>query len=120
MLNPRETVMLVAVHEGRRKLVGFHPKPGNYDVYLPPDVALVPGARLGFLCPACHGDLTLEEEPDFCLLELHRGEERRKLVFSRVSGERATFVFSEKGLEEHHGPEAFDHLEDMLGLRLFG
>ena len=53
MLNPDETIILLGEFEGRRMLVGFHPQPGNYQVYLPPGCDMVAGSRWQLSCPVC-------------------------------------------------------------------
>ncbi len=113
-LNPRETIVLVGEHADTRVLVGFHPQPGNYDTYLPKGVTAEPGTRWAFHCPLCQADLAVPEDDDLCAVELRTGGEVKRVLFSRVAGDRATFVFSPEGLDAHYGPDAPHHLERVL------
>lgn len=103
MLNPDETVVLVAEREGVRLLVGLHPQPGNYQVHLPPGVEVPRGSRWQFSCPVCHGDLAAEAADGLCGLDVEDETGDRRLYFSPVAGEQATFVVSAEGLAERHG-----------------
>lgn len=105
-LNPDRNIVLRAEREDRRILVGFHPQPGNYEVYLPPGVEVEPGSRWRFRCPVCHADLTADADSDLCALVLHAAGRRTRVLFSRVAGHQATFVVGEEQVEEHHGRDA--------------
>ena len=116
MLNPRDNIVLVAEQNENRMLVGFHPQPGNYDLYLPPDVELKAGEEWFFFCPVCQKRLVCDENDKMCALELHQDDGIKKVLFSRVAGEHATFLFNTEGLEEHHGEDARLYLKHMLSL----
>lgn len=118
-LNPHNAIVLVAGWGGRQVLMGFHPEPGNYQVFLPPEVQIVPRSSWDFLCPVCHADLAVEAGADFCALDLDAGGERKRVLFSRVAGERATFLFSGADLEATHGPDGDERLEEILSRRFF-
>jgi len=92
MINPGGVVTLVASRGTVTILIAFNPEPGNYDVYLPAGFALPPGTEWSFLCPVCHADLTSADHARLCELVLFVGTERRRLLFSRIAGERATYV----------------------------
>jgi len=100
-LNPDRSVILLATHDDTRALIGFHPQPGQYEIFLPPGVQADAGSRWNFACPVCQADLTAEENKDLCQLELWADGERSRLLFSRVAGEQATFVMRDGELEEH-------------------
>lgn len=118
VLNPREDITLVASHADIRALINFHPRPGDYAIYLPEGVAPRPGELWDFACPVCAGDLTAEGSEGFGALTLCRAGEEKRLLFSRVAGETATFVFDAEGLlEEHHGEGARDHLAFMTSFK---
>ena len=118
-LNPHEAIMVVADWGGRRLLMGFHPEPGNYEVFLPPDVQVVPRAAWEFYCPVCHANLAVEDGDDLCHLDLDEDGVRKKVVFSRIAGEHATFLLGADGLEAHHGPQGAERLEQVLARRFF-
>ena len=115
-LNPDRSVILIAVHAETRALVGFHPEPGNYEVYLPPGVQVEKGSRWLFSCPLCHADLTAEENEDLCQLVLADGEETARVLFSRIAGEQATFLVGGDRVQATHGPDTdrFDPLWAQL------
>ncbi|MBW2453359.1 MAG: hypothetical protein JRI68_02560 [Deltaproteobacteria bacterium] len=92
MLNPDETIILVAAREDSRHLICFHPEPGNYEIHIPPGAQMEEGTKWDFLCPVCHGDLAIEKGEDLCVVYLQEGETQSKVLFSRVAGEQMTFV----------------------------
>jgi hypothetical protein len=106
VVNPDETVILVAAREGLQILMGFHPQPGNYTVYLPPGVELGQGERWDFYCPLCRQNLASAENEDLCELQLWQGDVRRRVMFSRVAGERATYIVMDENSDERHGEHA--------------
>lgn len=115
MLNPDETIVLVAAQGSTRVLMGFHPEPGNYTAYMPPAVALETGGIWDFACPLCHASLISDADGNLCAIDMHTKGEKNRVYFSRTAGEYATFVFSEEGTVEHHGDHADRHSLDLLG-----
>jgi len=115
-VNPAGPVTLVAVREGVRTLFGFHPEPGNYENYMPEGMPYIPGERWDFLCPVCHGDLRCANHETLCELIQKIGPTRLRLLFSRVAGERATYVISEKAETTSMGQDA-DRYDDTVRLR---
>ena len=95
MLNPGDTIILVAARQDSRHLICFHPEPGNYEIHVPPGVEMAEGTKWDFLCPVCHEDLATEEGSDLCVVSLQEGETQSKVLFSRVAGEQMTFVTAE-------------------------
>lgn len=120
MLNPDETISLVAECESTRLLVGFHPQPGNYKVYVPPGVKIEVGSKWSFYCPVCHHDLVSELADELCAVDLTSESETHRVFFSRIAGVKATFVVSAEGLRESHGSDteryddALPHLKYVL------
>jgi hypothetical protein len=105
VLNPDRSVILTATLGDIRILIGFHPEPGNYEIYLPPGFHAVPGSRWDFSCPVCQASLTAEEDPNLCRLVLREDGEESRLLFSRIAGQQATFVVREDRVEEAHGAD---------------
>jgi len=97
MVNPSSVITLIAARGGARMLFGFSPEPGDYALFVPPGVTLEPGALWDFACPVCHGDLKCADHERLCELVQVAGGERSKLLFSRVAGERATYVVRGEG-----------------------
>lgn len=114
VLNPADTIILVARHGGDRILMGFHPTPGDYRISLPPGCTVEPGSRWDFHCPLCRENLVADIAPDLCCLEMVSQEIRHRVYFSRTAGEHATFVISAEGIERH-GEHADRHSLEILG-----
>ena len=114
MLNPRQSIILVASREEQRFLIGLHPQPGNYEVYLPPEAKVEAGSRWDFYCPACQGRLISEEDEDLCVLERVTGEALEQILFSRVSGEHVTFVVAQRKIIERFGEQADLYLPRLV------
>ena len=106
MLNPDRTIVLTATHDGDRVLIGLHPQPGKYEVYLPPAVHTVDGDHWTFACPMCQGDLRTDEDENLCELVLSIDGEPLRILFSRVAGEHATFIMHGREVRERFGDDS--------------
>ena len=60
MLNPDRSVILAMSRDDVDCLVGLHPQPGKYEVYLPPRVTAEDGTQWNFSCPVCRKPLATE------------------------------------------------------------
>jgi hypothetical protein len=87
-------VVLVGLFGGAQMLLGFHPEPGNYALYLPPGAELERGETWAFHCPVCHGNLVSELNENLCALDLDHDGVKKRVLFSRIAGEHATYVVS--------------------------
>lgn len=101
-LNPNQTLILLAEYESRRMLVGFHPEPGNYEIYFPSDANLQDGQVWKFFCPVCRADLRTAEENRLCAVIMLEPTVSRRVVFSRVAGERDTSILYDQELEHRY------------------
>jgi len=117
MLNPDETIILLAEVEDRSLLVGFHPQPGNYQVYLPPGCHMVAGSRWQLSCPVCRQSLVTELSDDLCALDVHIGSDTHRVYFSRIAGEQATFMVTAEGLLKDYGIHTDRYLEHLVHLK---
>ncbi len=115
-LNPDKTIILIGEYAGSRTMVGFHPQPGNYRAYLPPDVELRQGSRWSFYCPVCQRSLETEAAEGLCALDGLHERDKHRVYFSPVAGEQATFVVTAEGLIERYGRDADRHSLDLLEL----
>ena len=108
MLNPGNMVILIASHGGTRSMIGLHPQPGKYEVFLPPGVMAKDGETWSFDCPMCHESLLTREDSNLCELVLTVENEPLRILFSRISGEHATFILHPDTLDlkEEHGEDA--------------
>jgi len=87
-------VVLVGLFGGAQMLLGFHPEPGNYALYLPPGAELEHGVMWTFHCPVCHGSLVSDLNDNLCALDLDEDGAKKRVLFSRIAGEHATYVIS--------------------------
>lgn len=101
-LNPNKTLILLAEHEERRMLVGFHPEPGNYEIYFPPDAELEEGQFWDFFCPVCQVNLAIPENDRMCAVLMLEPGVSRRVGFSRVAGEHATEIVYDQELEHRY------------------
>jgi hypothetical protein len=113
-LNPEDRVVLRAECEGRLFLAGLHPKPGNYEVELPPGEVMAKGTRWNFSCPVCDRSLVSELSEDLCALDVHAADETHRVYFSRIAGEEATFIVSAEGLLKDFGIHTDRYLEHLV------
>jgi len=115
MLNPDETVILIGECGPHRIMMGFHPQPGTYRAYLPPEFTIQEGSTWDFRCPVCSHSLVTDATPELCALDMATQGVRHRLFFSRTAGEYATFVITAEGTEIH-GKDADQHSLEMLDL----
>ena len=105
MLNPDRSVILSMARDDTQVLVGLHPQPGKYEVYLPPNVFTEDGTRWDFSCPMCKVALVTEEDENLCELELWVDAQPLKILFSCIAGEHATFILHETTVREKYGKD---------------
>jgi len=113
-LNPDDTVVLVAENDGRRILMGLHPEPGVYSLYSPEDFQIREGSHWLLRCPLCHADLVSDVSENLAHLDLEAGDEVHRVYFSRVAGERATFIINAEGLMQDYGIHTDHYLENLV------
>ena len=95
VLNPGTKVVLVIDHKGERELILLSPDLGDYTVFYPLSFEPELGRKYIFRCPVCQTDLTSSINDNLVELEAETDDGRsEKVGFSRVYGERATFVGS--------------------------
>lgn len=116
-LNPERAVILVGEQGEQRVLIGFHPEPGNYELYLPPEVTLREGDHWDFFCPVCRENLVNGALKDMCELRMRAGETEQRIFFSRIAGEHATFILSGRQIREAHGPDVERYRAQLMPVR---
>ncbi len=117
MLNPDRTITLVAEFKEARIMVGFHPRPGKYEVYLPPGVVAEDGTKWNFFCPLCQENLVTEKDADLCGLELRLDGKPVQVLFSRVVNEHATFLIYENTIRDKFGKDAVRYAARLSQLK---
>jgi hypothetical protein len=109
VLNPENAVILRATDEGRQMLLGLHPEPGNYELYIPDGSELPTGSVWRMGCPVCGADLRLGANGELCLVYMEVGGEAMEVWFSPRAGQRVTIVVSASGEVERFGEgESFE------------
>jgi len=95
VLNPGTKVVLLIDNDGDRELILLSPELGDYTVVYPLSFEPQLGRRYTFLCPVCQTDLASVADDRLVELDAETDDGRSERVgFSRVYGERATFVGS--------------------------
>ena len=117
MLNPQDAIILVARFGEQVWLVGFHPEPGHYEVYVPPGVDVIPGDRWTFSCPVCNTELTADFSDTLCAIDIHTEDEDHRVFFSRIAGDHATFVVSAEGIRATHGKDADSYAREAAQMK---
>jgi hypothetical protein len=95
VLNPGTKVVLLIDNNGDRELILLSPELGDYTVVYPLSFEPQLGRQYTFFCPVCQTDLTSATDDRLVELDAESDDDRSERVgFSRVYGERATFVGS--------------------------
>ena len=105
MLNPGSAIILKESCKGTSVLIGMHPQPGKYEIFLPPNVSCEDGTKWDFFCPLCQEALMTKKDDNLCELGLMVDGEPLRILFSRVAGEHATFILHEDTVKEKHGED---------------
>lgn len=116
-LNPDQTIILTAAHGERKILIGFHPQPGNYQIHLPPGVTVEEGSRWDFFCPVCQQSLVSDQSEDLCALQMLEEGSQHQVLFSRIAGEKVTFVVADRRVEAQYGAHADHYIRHLVHLK---
>ena len=118
VLNPGTKVILLIDHNGERELILLSPDLGDYTVVYPLSFEPELGRQYTFRCPVCQTDLTSTVNDNLVELDAETDDGRSERVgFSRVYGERATFVGSGPDHVTLYGDHAirFDDAPNFFG-----
>lgn len=117
LINPAGPVTMLARVRDVSFLMAFHPEPGNYDIYLPPEADYTPGLLWDFFCPVCREPFHSPQHETLCeVIQIIAGA-RFKLLFSRIAGEKATYVISEKAETVSLGDDA-ERYDDTIRIKI--
>jgi len=121
MLNPGCAIIMAAAHDNGRCLIGMHPQPGKYEIFLPPEETCEDREKWEFFCPLCQADLRAKEDANLCELALKVEGETLRILFSRVAGEHATFILHEDLVKERHGEDVdqYDPFQELKNYARF-
>ena len=107
ILNPGTKVVLLIDHNEERELILLSPDLGDYTVVYPLSFEPELGKKYIFRCSVCQTDLTSAINDNLVELDAETDDGRSERVgFSRVYGERATFVGSGPGHVTLYGDHA--------------
>jgi len=113
-LSPDSSIILCAKQGTRRILIGFHPEPGNYESYLPPDAEIQDGDAWDFFCPVCNASLACEDNENLCMLDALVEGRESNVLFSRIAGEKVTFVVSDRKVQQQHGKDVDHYIHHLM------
>jgi hypothetical protein len=115
-LNPNVKIVLCALHQERRTLMLFSPRPGNYEAIIADDLDLMPGALVEFRCPVCSASLASATDSNLAKIGFRVGSEvDGHVLFSRRFGEHATYFVTREEMRSY-GEDASMY----AGLNFFG
>lgn len=117
ILNPQDAIILVARNGNQVWLVGLHPEPGRYEIFVPPGVDVVPGERWTFSCPVCTTELTTDFADTLCTVNIHTDDEDHRVFFSRIAGDQATFIVSTDGIRSTHGKDVEAYAQETAQMK---
>jgi len=118
VLSLGERLVLAGECRGHRVLFLFHASPGNHDYMVDDDVEVARGTVWEFRCPTCFESLTASFDNRLAEVRLLDGERRSTILFSRIAGQRATFVIGAGGVVCHGDDHDLYAAEEMV--RHFG
>jgi hypothetical protein len=85
----------------RKTIFVFDPEPGRYELEVSDGEPVEPGSVWDFSCPLCGKDLTSKSGKRMARLDMIIGDISRRVVFSKVANEHATFVLGGEDIEAH-------------------
>ena len=119
VLNPgTKVVLLIDNNKNERELILLSPDLGDYTVVYPLSFEPELGRSYTFRCPVCQTNLTSLSNDNLVELDAETDDGRSERVgFSRVYGERATFVGSGLDHVTLYGDHAtrFDDAPNLFG-----
>ena len=111
LLNADNTVIFkIEKSTGEKGFIDLNPKVGEYSYKCEPNMVFKNGEEMEFFCPACKVNLKSEKFPKFVELLLRVSSSVHfEMLFSRVFGDRRTYVITED-MTEKYG----DNPEDLI------
>jgi len=107
-LNPGTKIIMRFGVRGKTGLILFSPTVGDYASILPEGVEFRDGERVDFFCPVCQAGFASASDARLGEVLLSRDDDDMvRIGFSRVYGEKATFVISSDAVQSY-GPNAGD------------
>jgi len=111
-LNVGENVVFHAKASHRREgILMLHPQVGNYSVIKHPSFDYEEGEKVEFHCPYCNAELTSERNKNLVkILMIDAKKQEFEILFSRVAGEKSTFVIMGEKVEPF-GPDSTKYMD---------
>ena len=100
-VSTRAGIVLIGQHQKARTLFVFDTRLGSYDHEVADPIDVPPGTVWDFFCPVCGADLTSRHSRRLAGLSMTVGGSTRRVMFSKVASEHATFVLGGEELEKH-------------------
>jgi hypothetical protein len=94
-------IVLIGESKGVRTLFEFDMRPGHFGHDVADPVEFKAGETWEFSCPVCGKNLTADFNPRLARLEMMDGLARKRVLFSKVVDEHATFILGGTDLEAH-------------------
>ncbi|MBL4703047.1 MAG: hypothetical protein JKY54_00890 [Flavobacteriales bacterium] len=94
-------MVTMSLDSGEKSNLILDPQLGNYNYTCNPPLSLKDGEFVNCFCPYCWESLQSENYPNFVRLGLVKpGEELVTVLFSRLVGQRKTYIVNNKFTEE--------------------
>ena len=109
---PHTKVILSARKEsGKRGIILFNPKLGEYDVHMHHTFKIAEGEHLDMLCPLCHANLTDQTiSKNLAKIKMIDGSGNEyDIYFSEIFGEKCTYKISSDKKVEKFGEDSEDY-----------
>lgn len=104
-------IVLVGENSERRTLFAFDPEPGKYELHVSDGLEVIPGTVWEFSCPLCGENITTSFNRKLARLEVIGDDgSLKRVVFSKVADDQATFVLGGDDIE-HHGRDSLEYIK---------
>lgn len=95
-------ILYIERKNGQSGIVELNPTPGEYSFVTEPPMEFEDKEEIDFYCPACKASLISDKYPNFVMLKLRVNPVVDfDVLFSRVFGERKTYVMTEDMVEKY-------------------
>jgi rubredoxin len=111
-------IIFIAKSESRNLqcILLYNPELGNYDLIHHSSIEFEEGEMLNFICPVCRADLTAVNLNSNLAKIVMIDENNREfdIYFSRICGEKSTFVIQENDIIEKFGEDSSSYVNYFM------
>jgi hypothetical protein len=111
-------IIFIVKSESRnlRCILLLNPELGNYDMIQHSSFECIKGDPFIFICPVCHADLTaVEVNSNFVkIIMIDENNKEFDVYFSRICGERSTFLIQEDDILEKYGEDSSSYVNYFM------